>query len=515
MRNRLKKQRGNGDDYFKIIIQAEDKGDYVSVTISDNVGNCNTKVKTSKGEKKRIIDLLNDAIQDSKYVDNEGRLLKGNWGIKEIKLSANFLRMKNTDTLVYSTKIDEDQKKYPHVQLGCYEDNCKENRNCTLSSGKNIAYTFYLRKPKEAFIVYGKEDDPGIKEILNEKNEHKKYGIDVTNFDDFKSILERGENIPHRFIIFLTSELFGKYCMLKKNNASYMELYSTRLPGRVIVNSNGKEEKKSINASIKKEVKTSVYTNSLIEYKYDEFMKDVYEKYVKSKFGNSTKIFFLSSNSASEWTDNSICFTNIKLLNDSIVFDNHGTNYNKRIITNYSYYHPFGTTIGFTFNNFISRTPKTEVKKKIAHYELIEMAKVKVVIADERIYKNYAGKKVAVNPETKPDIIELMKEKMGVSIVSVPADTVNEEEILSDVNRGHFLVIHQGLIEKMSDKKNFLRQAKEKYAYIVIDSGRGVPEELEEGTLYMEIGALERFIGELDKYSLIQTLYSLRRPKNA
>ena len=523
VRKRLKEQRtkpNNGKDYFKITVKAEDNKDFVAVTVMDNVGNCDIKVKNSEGKEKRIIEHLNDAIQDSKYVDNEGGLLKGNWGIKEIKLSANFLRMKNTDTLVYSTRIDEDGINYPIVQLKCYEDNCKTNGSCTLASDKNIAYTFYLRKPKEAFIVYSKEDDSEIKEILNKKDEHRKNGIDMTNFDDFKSILERGENIPHRFIIFMTSELFDKFSKLnlklKKDDKSYTEIYSTRLPGRVIVNNNGRGEKTSRNKRIKREVKTCVNINLLKKSESDKFMRHVYENYVKSKFLDSrkdTKIFFLPKNNGHNWGDDKICFTNNEPSKDSIVFDDHGESYNAEKIKEYTYYHPFGTTIGFTFNNFISRPPEG-VKKNIAHYELIEMAKVKVVIADERIYKNYAGKKVAVKPDNKPDIIELMKEKMGVSIVSVPADTVDQNTILFDVNSGDFLVIHQGLIEKMTDKEDFLKRAKDTYAYIVIDSGRGVPERLEEGTLYIEIGALERFIDELDKYSLIQTLYSLRRPKN-
>ena len=60
-----------------------------------------------------------------------------------------------------------------------------------------------------------------------------------------------------------------------------------------------------------------------------------------------------------------------------------------------------------------------------------------------------------------------------------------------------------------------MKQAVDKFPFVLIDSGRGEPEQLEEGTRYVPMSAIESFLEDMDKYSLIQTLFSVRRFENA
>ena len=50
------------------------------------------------------------------------------------------------------------------------------------------------------------------------------------------------------------------------------------------------------------------------------------------------------------------------------------------------------------------------------------------------------------------------------------------------------------------------------FTYIVT-SGRGIPD-FSHRAKFIEISNLEKFIEERDKYSLVQTLFALRRPQN-
>lgn len=467
---------------FEINIKAEDDGEFITLTVSDNVGNCNDTIKDSNGKKKRIIEFLNDGLQDagdSGYVSSIGELIKEKWGIKEIKMSANFLRKRTTDSLIDKSQIDDDDKGKPLIHLACYESNCKTRSTCS----KNIAYTFYLRKPKEACIVYS--DKELNSQIIEKKIDLQKKGILILTLSEAIDILKKKENIPHRFLV-LSSE--NTWENLKKNRTFDRQ----RLPLRIIVNGSGnKSSKAADNKKLLKEVYSSVDFDKLMN-SVDDFIEAIYKSYcTKFKVQNITTQ--MPSNGEK---------------NKSIYFDDHGKNYEKSKIEGIFYYHPYGTTIGKTFYDYFE--PHKSNLEPIKS-ELIEMANVKVVIADERIYNINQNKKVSAQVDNK---LKLLKNYMKVSVVPVISGVINENNVRKDNNAGDFLIIHQGLIDKMTDKKGFYKAVKEKYSYIVIDSGRGVPSNLEKGTSYIEIGALERFVDELDKYSLIQTLFSLRRPKH-
>jgi len=496
----------NNIGHFDICVKANETTDknYVALTISDNVGNCNRVIRESNGNEISIVQYLNKALEDSRYVDEKGKLIKGRWGIKEVKLSANFLRGRDTDSLTDDTLIKEGDETYPLMHLSCYDANLCLGK-CSMQKGKeNIAFTIYLRKPKEVCIVYGSPRDKTIKALLKHEEKLKSAGIDLISSDDLISTIKAKNNIPHRFLVLVKEKLITE---------SELKDYAVRLPYRII-------EKADFTL--------------LTRDKSDEFISALYKEYCDKRFQlKRTKIFV--SNRISFWAMDDLCFKynnaeDIVAFNKrqySIIFDDHGENCKKEIIANYDYYHPCGNTIGASFYTFISAQPQNEIRHQIALYELVEMAKTKVVIADERIYKNNLCKEIEANEKIftdnrKASRIELLMEKMGVSIIQVKGDTIDPKDVYEDTNKGDFLVIHQGLLDKMTEgnRSKFLdkiigtKKKKGIYSNIVIDSGRGVPEKLIEGARYIEIGTIERFIENLDKYALVQTLFSLRRPKD-
>lgn len=488
---KIKERIGNKADsvkMFEININAEDAGEFIALIVSDNVGNCNDIIKDSNGKKRRIIKFVNEGLQDtgdSGFVSSSGELVKEKWGIKEIKMSANFLRKRTTDSLVDKDQIDDDDREKPLIHLACYESSCRKTHKCKVSD-KNIAYTFYLRKPKEACIVYSNNELN--QNIINKKDELQKKGILILTLDEAIDILQKKENIPHRFLVLSSKKTWNKLC----KNANFNR---QRLPLRIIVNATKQNGKAANNKALLKEV-YSIVDFSKLTNSPDEFIKSIYESYC-TKFKVHNIITQMPSNGEK---------------NTSIYFDDHGKSYEKSKIDGIFYYHPYGTTIGKTFCDYFE--PHKNNCEPIKS-ELIEMANVKVVISDERIYNINQNKKVSTQgKESIDNKLELLRDYMKISVVPVISGVVDKNNVLNDKNAGDFLIIHQGLIDKMTDKKKFYQEVKNKYSYIVIDSGRGVPNNLEEGTRYIEIGAIERFVEELDKNSLIQTLFSLRRPKH-
>jgi hypothetical protein len=506
VRTQIKRERdkyANNESYsmvidsLKFIIKAEDGGtaypDYVKITISDNVGNCNEK--NEKGE--RVIDILSKSMEDRKYIKPEsGRIKKGSWGIKEMKVSANFLRKRDVETLI--SEKNNASNVPPLLQLNCYS-NCKgNNKKCTKEPiDANVNITFYLRKPQEVCIV----DD-----IKGKIKENKKHGIYVYSKDEFKNKLINGKTIPHRFLVFNVDD--------GDDIEYFMKNYREQLPLRIINNGKNVETDKPKNIWL-----NSVYTSinfDSIEKKPKKFILDLYNRFVTAKMGSVPKILIRvdESSECQKWAENDICITSSRLqkTNDFIVLDNHyEMTKNNNPIPETQYYQGFsGST---SFGKFLENVPSDKTDKKIVLKELQEAALVRVLIADERIWRNSQYHEST----SGKDRVELLK-AMGIILVPVNDNTIDRDEKERILNGKYkniiIFVIHKGLVEKMDDS-TFIKNVAEKFPYVIIDSGRGEPEDIDPGTRYVPMGAIESFLEEMDKYSLVQTLFSVRRFKNA
>ena len=486
IRDQIKKNRTYKDS-LKITISAKDIGDYLEVTINDNVGNC----KYAVNEIKKGF----PPDEESHFANNDGSIKKGRWGIKEMRLSANFLRKRQVEAIEDS---DRDIEKHPILSISC--EYCDEKFDAVCNS--NINYKLYLRKPKEVFIV--KDNVENISEYQNLKN----IGICVDTLNNIKKDLQQGNSIPHRFLLFDLSS--GHEEILK-----LVESYRTKLPFRIIINYN------TVVPNQQKDLwRKPVYANLNIDYHFlnsnwESHIKELYKKFVENKIGNRKILIRVEDERLPLWNNHSIC--EVKNTIDScdyekIIFDDHF--YGKNKLGNYNcFYLGLSGSINPILHNLIMNPPSSERlkecgKKEIFLQELIEAAMVKVLIADERIWKNAQLK---VYGRTKLKFLE----KMNIDCIKIEGRTMKIDDLVN--KKGYaVLVIHHGIIEKMSheDKNKFAKWYKENCPYVVVDSGRGVPPELLDEARFIHISALEQFIDEMDKYALVQTIFSLRRPKD-
>lgn len=495
---------------FTVKAEEAKGGDYIEVTLSDNIGNC-ADVIDKDGS--RVIDHLKKAVDDKKYTGSDGRIKKGSWGIKEMKVSANFLRKREVDVLVEGKKDSDD---LPLIKLTCFDDKRCTIKECSQGeSAANISMTFFLRKPKEVFIV--KEND-------NLLEDNKKWGIETCTINEFKEKIKDNETIPHRFLLFKTNDKDS--IALAMNNREI-------LPSRIIVNANSSGKDSSNKERWIEPVFTHINNFNKIQGSPVEFILELYEEFLKDKLINIPLVFMRKIEEA--WKVNGICDVGTEDLpsetSELIIFDNH---HDKMVVNNYQITGPAskyyqGVSGGTSFGIFLKNQQSNEVDKKLNLRGLAEASMVKVLIADERIWRNSQGKVTIKEGKTvwRLDLLE----KMGIFLIPVSDSTISKEERKKIVGDSYqdvtFFVIHQGLIDKMKGdnlkktSKNtaakndsgtqFIKDVVNKFPYVIIDSGRGEPEELEPGTRYIPMSAIENFVDEMDKYSLIQTLFSVRR----
>ena len=456
--------------------------DYIGIRISDNKGNANGK----------LVNYLNEICKKLDFVYDNGDIISGDWGIKEMILSANFLRKRGVKDLF--REHSDKSNALPLIEFS------------SIASTNDLAVKFYLRKPKEIIIINNKTGLKGNSEA----------GIDVCTYKELETKLKENITISHRFIIFDNDE----------KAQQLISDFKGQLPFRIIVESNGTGNDKN-----KKEVFTDpVYNDSMDDiYKYlkngsllqdsdvKEFICKIYDIFINLKGLSSEKITIMN-------VDNSITKkwgipgnSNDIIGEDSIIFDSHGAKITEPCIEKVSFYQPLSEA--YSFSRFLKTPPGNDFERKIIISELLELACIKILIADERIQNSLQG--VVQYGEGK---IEKKKtwifEKMGIFIAPLVNGCLKDDDI--EGYRGEdilFLIIHKGVINKSrgeGEGENFLKELETKFPHIIIVSGAGEPKILlkDSSAKYAPVNVIEECINSMDKYSLIQLLFSIRRVKN-
>lgn len=438
-----------GIECFKVIIKIEDgDNDLVKVSISDNLGNCD----------EQIIEKLNTGLSE-RLVKNDGTLKSGNWGLKEKKISACFLRMGGPEDVDRTSDFPPIwsiiAKGKGYFVPSCRE--CKPSENCKVP---HVKYEFYLLKPKEALIIGAEKGNEAMGIFTVEKAQFTKGYI-------------KG-GVPHRFLITSNDGSIGK---IISEGSEY-------LPLRII-------ELDKINSG------NDVY------FYYKKWLQAKYNNYpVNIEYGkNETRGLCFKDNGFISYQETATLSNDSKKL---IVYDDHGDRKRCRDeITGLLYYQSVSGANAIK-RLLLNLEYLDDIKRKILYCELTEAALTKVLIADERVWE--------ANSEVSR-LDDLLYMNIGVVCIRNKRADIGEIRNFLIQFKPHFFIIHQGLLDKMNpdERKDCDCAVKNNNATYVISSGRGLPNSLRHGARFLEISALERFINEDDKHGLVQVLYSLRR----
>ncbi|MFQ5686053.1 MAG: hypothetical protein ACE5GV_05275 [Candidatus Scalindua sp.] len=427
----------------------------------------------------------------------DGSLAPGGWGIKEMVTCANFLR-KNTPVELYNRLSCQDgilvENEPPLFKVLCdIKNDCTDPSNCSSKEhpdykGK-LGIEFYLRKPKDLAIV---TDDS-----LNEDRKMgEKFGIYEINLQRYKD-----KEIPHRMLLVEGEGNYddaNKPCRIKKKNRR------TNLNDNEYLNLYNKFIKEKLNNN-KDLPKLAFFGRSFNGNVYVDVDNDSDDEKIGRIDKNLNFVHHLSDPKATKFTSEE---------NGETLFNNNFTNsyYLQPVSAGYS-----------TYAKLFGELPDDQQIKDHFMLELIESALTRVVIVDERV-SEWAKRNFAFN-KTNQDMLQ----KMRVFVPEVDRENIKFDDLKSKitkiptgVNKCQFFVIHQGILDKLKKENNKDRDkklmgiVKEKFKWIVIDSGRGVPENFDRYEEYkvrfVEISALQRLLENFDKHGLAQTLFSTRKP---
>jgi len=509
----------NFEDAFKNIISKKELIKFLEIEKEKNYKEIDFLNKNNSKESffAEFNDLsnYNDVEIKKDFIDEQGRLLKSNWGIKEIFIGAAYLRMLDTSKII-------DDNDPPILSIGYKKDNEK----------KHLKYTFYMLKPKNLLIVYKKDTiskDFG-KLLKNDNNEKlKEKGIDFYEIVELKDKIENGEKLRHKFMLLysdiLNKELKGNYTNSEQEEVSYL----SRLPYRIIEN----EEKDSI-IKILNSIEKKKYYEVLSILFYSIFIKK--EKYKKTRFIISLKKEHKIDQKIIKNLENVFIVEKQKNNNECYFEFNKNNNYEniikfqehaewKNINDNNKFY------FNLTGNNSLKHKFFSYLADinyyKIFLYNIYEAFLYSILIIDERIFEKYKDDRGNKNRFRNQNIDIFDYDEEGREIISInnisKEESKKDKDIFQDAfnNKEYqFIIIHQGIIDKLikieqGDTKErkidkVIENLKSYGEKIIVCSGRGKPEYLNPEVRFLSLGNLINWLDD-NKYTLVKGLLSVRR----
>ena len=464
------------------------------IKLTDNLGNCSLSFLD-----KKIRRYLKG--KESHLVDSETGIIKsGGWGIKEMKISANFLMMKDSENLM--------NESYHADIISPICTARKAQTNCAL--GQNLGYKFKIMKPKDLLIVNDLHSD-----LVKDEVEDAIFNIDIWERDQFLEDLSRG--VKYKFVLIETLDqtIFDK---IRKNRE--------KITPRILY------IKSSINSNVMIQREFNRYYTQIKPINNCVSIRKCYREYIrKLRSSHQLPNVFIrdTGNKVEEWNraGNGLTGADKLNLNDSYsdyaLFDRHGENIRKFYKSgdgwnDISYYHELSA--GSSFYSIIEDPPIDQTMLEYVSLELLEVISTGIVFVDERVSgiaeksKSIGGIEVPLHQLYNKMGIYILKDvKKGMSLSTLQSKMKHQN---IPIKSCHFFVIHQGIMDKSNEPLKKWKEyiAKIEIPYKVVDSGRGKPSDLISSVRFVQVSALLKMLEDFDKFSLVQTLHSLRIRKD-
>jgi hypothetical protein len=422
--------------------------DFYRVKISDNIS-------TSQ----RVVDDLNYKLSQPIIDPDTGELKTGDWGMKEIKICAAYLRM------VKQEEIDIKFKEWQNgnaSQPPIIEVKLENQQIINNEIFGNLTYVLYLLRPKEALIV-GMEPQENLHDAFCQK------GIDfLPDFKDLQQQIAEGDIPRHNFLVLRGEQVDWKW--LQENLAS--------LPYRILVTGedtipNDKDYKclKRIVVFLKKDKLNLNEPEGLLQCLWENWVEAWWGKYKVcirwDRIANNMYIIVQDD-------------PNYEECSNYLVFDHEGGSDNTNLFRNSAFHYSIS-----------GGTPTANLLKEGNPYLIKEMAAISVAVIDERIWLEKDGRAVVgvskySNDENKKRINTWKKRRVYLQDTDKVRRNFKEfVKELEPTNRDcffDFIIIHQGIIDEVRKQlgENEFQETwealKSKARWVIITTGRGEPE---------------------------------------
>jgi hypothetical protein len=576
------------DDY------KEYKDDFIKVRIYDNMGGWKKegdkwvkydksitieeiKILLSPETKEYEKDNTNKMVRDGRIIDDTGSIVQGNWGFKEMRICASFLR---------GIKIPDYEMQHTPPAITAIAVPEKEDQNKA-----SLGFEFYIPKVKNLLIVcknlgseINKEDlkNKGIyiekdaSKIIDLQNRgvftHEFVAIDIDDDKNKKFVQENSLLLPYK-LFFITQNTDNFDFSLFKNirfdfylNAKNHENEKGNLKNLII-------SKDELQQWLTQKISASFNINN-VEYQNcppaERVYLEIYKRWNIYIHKNTSLpkagIYFIK-----EFKDN-LFFSDLKLSTQGLsedFLDN--CNNNILLLHRYDRFNEIKDKVPMAIIPFAHgrSDPVTRIKEEIYnkiqnnqfdfayikdYLNIIEIGSSNIIIIDERVFdeakkiRNICGRDVnfALSWYLQNVVIfNLIKEDGKFQLKGYrvnPKGEINQRVEPSDVdlsnhgsenyisnylpehfkNRVHFLIIHQNIISPKiggrDEFEKFIRSLPDEYKpwYVIITSGRGHPSksDMPGNTKFLDFSTLRSVvIDRPDKFLLTKTLSGLKEAR--
>jgi len=519
----LIKTRGTGDGKLRFTISVkvnwDDGGtgwanDYYKVKIIDQL-----KTQDSPGATQGVVANLNRFLADPLTDPITGVVKPKHWGMKEIKICAAYLRMVKQDEIdLKFEQWDQGQGAQPPIIKVNLEN--IERREGQVTG--NLTYTFYLLRPKRVLVVMT-PPAPGVQEHF------RRSGVDFYSPADFKTRIDQGESPRHWFLALPKPASPEEW--------SWLAAKLNFIPPRVIIFDGSEDDIPEGRAQLRRSLafmptpalKTpAMLVAELGQHWVQKWWGD-FEIFVRWSKYKSTIADRGGTELEDEWKD-----IPAETQKKWLVFD-HRPGANESKLFALAAYHESLDSESPTARMLERRAGitagaeeiTTETLEKESRFRVKETAAVSVAIIDERVWlekdgaathgvKKYKGeefnRRLAVWAKRR---VFLQDTNFALRDFNAFLDALNPP----DGGFFDFVIIHQGIIDGVKDRmtsKEFLAvwlKLRSKARWLVVDSGRGQPEQAREGNLrWVEYSNLAECLIQYagDKFRLAELLWTLR-----
>jgi hypothetical protein len=500
--------------YLKIL---DNDGEFFEVRIWDSQEKANKPVKGKFGP--TVVEYLADTLAQPSFLDDDNTVATKDWGMKEIYISAAFLRGIALSDL-------ENQLPKPAVIQVCAMglngevkgDEKEEPSDVNECTYENLGFKFYLPKAKNVAIIVNNVDEWwGLFDVAGRKVERtdmekalKENGVDFFSVGD---ACTRGTKIPHRY---------GMLLCTQENLEEKRDWDDKPLSTREILEKRRAELPLDL---LEKEGMEKELTLWLVNGEVQEAIKNIRNQVLEQRLrrmvvttdGDDFQLWMEDIQLNGNWCGSNLNDLHKEGFKKAVVFDNHGSGIKRQLGNRWrkgkpsSPFSPSDVKFAF-YESFRTAFPQTGLFASLLHCFGIDGFKIEaqcaaltpVLILDERFQRIAARLASSACQGSIPQawangghefFMRTIWDQMRVFVPRVE-DCNLEEPKLEEIKKylmgireslgsGAFVVVHQTIFDKLSkageekELANHLAGQTKSHGWInVVCSGRGVPWQL-------------------------------------